>query len=89
MPNGENSKTIMKTGKELGEVLLDNQELFIHGLCDWVMKIKRKRLITWDEAELIIKTLHNNKPKDILNGEFYWVKGDIEPRLEWIKGNLK
>lgn len=74
----------MKTNKELQEIMLENQEFFTNGICDWLMNIKRKKLITWEETEHLVKIVQSNKPEGCDN-QYYWPKGELEPRIKWIK----
>ena len=72
----------MRSDKELGEVLLANQELFSSGLCSLIVRLWGRNLITENEYDRLIHILHCNKPKGA--SLYYWPVYQIQPRLDWI-----
>jgi hypothetical protein len=77
--------------------MLDNKDLFKSGLCQWVVNLHKKSLITLDEGNILIDYINDNKPtKDwslsrlflTPNVGFFWRKGCIYPRIVWIKKHL-
>lgn len=93
---------MVRSRKELGQLLLDNQDLFYNGLCTWVSGLYHtKRLINGDEQDLLMILISSKSPlfipllNNIYNPDrkeyssaFYWEKGYIEPRIKWIKKHL-
>lgn len=91
-----------RSKKELGQLLLDNQDLFRNGLCNWVGDLHRFRgLIDEDECTLLLELISSKRPSfipllnNIYNPDrkkydsvFYWEQGCIKPRIKWIKKNL-
>jgi hypothetical protein len=45
-------------------------------------------LITQDECKFLFDYIYDNKPND-RNGFFFWPVNKIQPRLDWIKEQLK
>ena len=87
----------MRTIKELLQVMLDNKGEFECGLCNWVTKIFHKGKIDIDEYDLLTCYIEENRPSKwsslsaylSRNSCYYWKKGDIKPRLKWIKKHIK
>ncbi len=89
----------MKPIKELLQVMLDNQNLFHRGLCDWTMRLYHFDKITADEHLFLHRYIKSNKPSifssidcflEKMRGSlFYWKPGDIKPRIKWIKKHIK
>jgi hypothetical protein len=71
------------------KLLLNNQDLFSTGICDWIESLEKKILITETESILILDYMKNNIPtsRDHICG-FWWNMGEIEPRIEWIEAQL-
>jgi len=71
------------------KLLLDNQDLFSTGICDWVESLKKIYLITETELLWMDDYLKNNVPgpRLFIQG-FWWNCGEIEPRIEWIQAQL-
>jgi len=76
--------------KRVLTLLLDNQDLFSTGICDWVISLGKNNIITEDESIFIFVYLKNNIPnsRNHISG-FWWNMGEIEPRIEWIQSQLK
>jgi hypothetical protein len=70
-------------------LLLDNQNLFSTGICDWVESLEKNNLITENESILFFDYMKNNIPnsRNYFCG-FWWKMGKIEPRIEWIFAQL-
>lgn len=89
----------MRSNKELLQVFLDNQDAFYSGLCAWENRLWAKGLITDDEysylqCEIITLT---NRPKIshlkwLFQGankrSYWWTKGYIKPRIEFLQKHL-
>jgi hypothetical protein len=75
--------------KRVLELLLNNQDLFSTGICDWVESLGKNKLITETEILWMDDYLKNNVPtsRDNICG-FWWNCGEIEPRIEWIQAQL-
>ncbi len=91
----------MRNFKELGEVLLENQDLFQSGLCHWIDNLKDDNKITKEERDkLKIKIDYNRPTRKIINiiynpdkikhyqNSYYWKRDEIKPRIKWIKKHL-
>jgi hypothetical protein len=71
------------------KLLLNNQDLFSTGICDWVESLEKNKLITETEILWMDDYLKNNKPKIRFSMLcFWWDCGKIEPRIEWINAQL-
>ncbi len=91
----------IRSNKELGEVMLNNNHLFKSGLCNWINKLILNDLITHEEFEKLDYLICNNRPtKKLLNyiynpdkikdsdSCFYWKENEILPRIKWINKYL-
>jgi hypothetical protein len=76
----------MRTEKELWEVVLSRPDLFdyAHGLCIWILNIWFDDIIEFEEYNIIHNVLDNA-------GVSYFIgpKGEIQPRIDWIKERIK
>ena len=87
----------MKTIKELLELMLENQQYFKKGLCVWVEKMYLEDIFTPFEYRKLQNYIDSNKPTFFESpfysfggfGSYYWKKGNIKPRLKWIKKYIK
>lgn len=93
---------MIRSKKELGQILLNNQDLFNSGLCYWVKRLCYDRMLfTRNEKDYLIDLIASKKPifiplvNDIYNPDkkyydnaYYWKSGFIEPRIKWIKKHL-
>jgi len=85
--------------KELLEIALENEECFNNegGLCGWFSMLCRFQLIDYKEMIILINYAKANKPSIFTsiyrfihrNNGFWWKKGDITPRIKWIKKHIK
>jgi hypothetical protein len=71
------------------KILLDNQDLFSTGICDWVESLGKNNLITETELLWMDDYMKKNIPnsRNFIWG-FWWDCGKIEPRIEWIQTQL-
>ena len=76
----------MRTEKELFELMLTHQDLFKTGICNWSCNLCLERLITDDEYDLLDNYLDLNRLED---EGYWWIRGQIEPRIEWIKDQIE
>ena len=87
----------MRTIKELLELLLENQIHFSNGLCFWITSLHSYGKISNKEHQLLLFYITNSRPSKFSswdtfkhrNKTYYWTKGNIEPRIEWIKKHIK
>jgi hypothetical protein len=81
----------MRTNKELLELMLENQQYFEDGLCGWIFTIRLWDRITTEEYYELKKYLSQNKPITFhrIFSAFWWKRGDIKPRIKWIKRHIK
>lgn len=79
----------MRTKEELGKLLLENKDLFQSGLCAWIVFLKQKYIITSEEMLFLINLVKRHKKVNTIDEGFHIGKrGDIRPRIEWIKKYL-
>jgi hypothetical protein len=69
--------------------MLYHQELFKKGMCGWISRMEEHNIISPEEREYLLRYIHKNKPPTELIKGFFWEKGEIEPRIDWIKEHLK
>jgi hypothetical protein len=86
-----------RTIKELLQLMLEHQELFESGLCNWKNELCFKSLMTIDEYVSLGFFIAKNRPSKYSsisaykNRHFahYWKSGDIKPRIKWIKKHIE
>jgi len=82
----------MRTIKQLLQLMLDNKQMFQYGLCGLSWSILSNNLITREEYRLLTKYIHDNKPFTLhdffVNDNFYWKRGNIKPRIKWLKHHI-
>ena len=68
----------MRTKKELGQILLDNQDLFLitnsaytGGLCPWIIELMYAHKITNEEKDKLKEIIYNNRPKKTMYNYIY------------------
>jgi len=79
----------MRTIKELLQLMLDHQELFDDGLCEWAIQLYNKGLITQKEYLNLIYYIEDNPPTEQYSSFYYWLPEYLQPRLEWIKEHIE
>lgn len=93
----------MQTRRKLSELLqimLDNPLDLDYGLCLNISNLYQKNLITCLEFKKLRKYIDNNRPsvfssfdafycKVIIASNWYWTKGNIKPRIEWLNKHIK
>lgn len=93
---------MIRSKRELGELILDNMVLFDSGLCSWVNKLYyEQKLLTENEVNYLIDLIASKRPifiplvNNIYNSDkktyddaYYWESGFIKPRIKWIKKHL-
>lgn len=87
----------MRTIKELLQIMLDRQDLFSAGLCNWVNRMYYCDIITYEERIALHGYIRENRPSKYSsinsfihrNFLYYWSYDDISPRIKWIKEHIK
>jgi len=89
----------MRSTKELLQLMLQHKCLFKDGLCNWNYYLYHYGLISYFEYKELKKYIKENKPSIFssfstfsqrLSGScYYWEKGVIEYRINWIKKHIK
>jgi len=83
-----------KTIKQLLQVLLDNQEYFRSGLCNWIHRLFDYNLLTHSESLILFEYINKNKPVFTwymlfhYNSSYWWKRGKIKPRIKWINKQI-
>ena len=77
--------------KQLLQLLLDNQQLFITGICNWNLQLLHSGIITSLEVTKAIRYLEDNLPTRQYgsNDMYSWPPFKIEPRIAWIQEQIK
>lgn len=86
----------MRDTKELLQVMLEHQDLFVSGLCEWTNHLYRRGRITYDEADELKIYINKHRPSMFSsidafkhrNKDYFWTWGDITPRIKWIEKHL-
>lgn len=86
----------MRTIKELLQIMLDNKQCFCDGLCIWTRQLQVRELITDVESRILWTYIRDNRPSKYSSFEafsrrdsaYYWVSGNIEPRIKWIQKHI-
>ena len=86
-----------RTIHELLQVMLDNQQYFRCGLCNWTSILYWKKIISEKQKNELHLYIYSNRPSKYSNldaykrrnNPFYWEVANIKPRLRWIKKHLK
>lgn len=73
--------------KTLLKLMLENQHLFKHGLCMWLSRLYQADIISSKEYDKVTWYLEANEPAN--NPTYWFEKGDIQPRIEWINKQLE
>jgi hypothetical protein len=85
-----------RTIKELLQLMLEHQELFVSGLCHWKGELWMKSLITFEENLSLGIFIANNRPSKYSsldtykyrNNLVFWKPCNIKPRIKWIKKHI-
>lgn len=84
--------------KELLQLMLENQKLFINGLCSWKANLYLEDVINMEESIALAIFIDNNKPskyssfaaykhRNARDG-YYWQADNIKPRVKWLKKHI-
>ena len=98
MSKRKQKQKVMRTIKELLQVMLDNRNQFETGLCRWTYSLCKENIITTNERLLLGAYIKCNKPFIFSNVDvffqrfyktyFYWEGRNITPRIEWLKEHI-
>ena len=81
----------MRSTKELLEVLLDQYEnsrvegIQWSGLCFAIIRLPAGYVIDQYEKEALLKVIKANRPYSVVSPLYWWPKGEVEPRVEFLK----
>ena len=70
-------------------LLKDNIHLLISGLCQLSGSLYEKNKITKGEFNELLSYIDAQSPAYHKTGHYYFPKGDIEIRLEWLNKQIK
>jgi hypothetical protein len=87
----------MRTIKELLELMLDHQEYFRYGLCEWATDLWVKHILNSSEYYTLMVYIKSNRPSrwsswDAFNyhkGGYWWTMSNINPRIKWLNKHIK
>jgi hypothetical protein len=87
----------VRTQKELLEVMLTNIGSLRSGLCFLSSELFTQGIITFDEHIVMRNYIKYHKPSIFSSWNafwnagsgFYWSRGDVEPRVKWLKQHIK
>lgn len=87
----------MRTIKELLEVMLLHKDKITLGLCGLAIKLYDNDIITVEEHIRIDNYIQHNRPSAFSSisalrsrrSNYYWVRGDIKPRIKWLNKHIK
>ena len=85
----------MRSTKELLEVLLDRyqnntiEEINWAGLCWAITKLYAYDGVNFYEKEILLDVIEANRPESVESGKYWWPKGEVEPRIEFLKQLIK
>jgi hypothetical protein len=80
-----------RTIKELLQLMLEHQELFRKGLCNWKAVLFHKNIITINESISLAMFIDDNRPKNfywLIKDNYHWKPDNIKPRIKWIKKHI-
>jgi len=83
--------------KELLEITIENLQYFQDGLCAWFNTLFLHGLIKGEEYTILTRYMDDNIPSVYSSvdrfrhrkSDYWWKKGDIKPRIKWIKKHIK
>ena len=81
-----------RSTKELLELLLQRQDLFVKGLCSWVILMHIDNQISFSEQCRLQNYIEKHPPliyKLNIRAGYYWKVGEIKPRIKWINKHIK
>ena len=85
----------MKSIKALLLILLDQYEnnriegIQWSGLCPAVFMLLDHRLIDLYDRKALLDAIETNRPECVKSKSYWWPKGEVEPRIEFLKQLIK
>lgn len=88
---------MMRTDKEILELMLEHKDLLQSGLCSFALKLNNIKYINLEELSLIMDYIKTNRPNKFSSIDaflhrdsgYYWHRGRKSPRIKWIKQHIK
>jgi hypothetical protein len=77
-----------RSTKRLLELMLRRKYYFETGLCQWVDNLYLHNVISRPERVALGVFLAENRPESAYKA-YWWHRGEIEPRVEWLKEQIK
>ncbi len=88
-----------RTIKELLQLMLEHQDLFVDGLCNWRNSLMYTDIISLEEYYVLKYYIKKNKPSMFsswgvfkhrigFSDIYYWTPYKIEPRIEWLNKHI-
>lgn len=74
---------LVRTDKELLQIVLDNIDMLETGLCLLTIKLRKRGVISSKEELIIDRIVQQNNPK--LRYGYYFKTGAKQPRIEFLK----
>ena len=78
---------------ELLKIVLDNvntvESSWIGGLCTLIEVLYLDDFISTDERDILSIHMGDNKPEGADIDKYWWPKGEIQPRKEWLENQIK
>jgi len=75
--------------RELLKMLLERKDLFSTGLCMWVTEMYYHDYFTLDEKWKVHRYIDRHEPKKFVDEIYFWKRGSIKPRINWIKKHIQ
>lgn len=79
----------MRTTKELLQIMLDNIDEMVFGLCGLVSLLRTRGIITLHEYFRLKHYLEDNRPPELYGSAYWWKIGVKKPRIKWLKKQIK
>ena len=87
----------MRSLKQLFQVMLEHQNLFQSGMCQWIFWLHCKNIISTEERNILVIYIKNHRPITLFYllspfhdyHDYYWQPKNIKPRVRWIKKQIK
>lgn len=80
----QNTRSIL----ELLKLLLSNIDMLEKGLCHLALKLCVRNYMFLKELEVLKQYFANNMPGVFKEGDYWWPKGEVQPRLDWINSHI-
>ena len=81
----------MRDIKTLLEILLDQYEnnrlegIQWSGLCFAIIRLRIGHVIDQSDEDALLKVIKANRPESAVSLLYWWPKGEVEPRVEFLK----